>query len=79
MKNTGWKCIPTDLRSSANPKQVDTLIYIKVNHNQITEKVIKETTLKRTYYKKGTMIKIKEDFFFGWLFIRNCMRQDKIL
>ena len=37
----------TDLRSSANPKQVDTLIYIKVNHNQITEKSNKRNNLKK--------------------------------
>ena len=39
--------ICTHPRSSANPKQVDTLIYIKVNHNQITEKSNKRNNLKK--------------------------------
>ena len=36
----------TDLRCSANPKQIDTLIYTEVNHNQITEKNNKRNSLK---------------------------------
>ena len=48
----------TDLRSSANPKQVDTLIYTEVNHNQITEKCNKRNSLNIQW--------IKDNLFNKW-------------